>query len=156
MYLNYNTINKGGFRYDGNQKVQRNIGQGCNTYIHILTLRFLFLTLLALMLLALLLAMYIGLARKRGICAERIVTDGEHLTIGGDYYSYAYIEKIRLTSPRKKSSSIFPVQRYIYVSANGMTKKYWLGSEVSFRAYGSLCRSLELSMVLHPSKLRYK
>lgn len=67
-----------------------------------------------------------------------------------------YIEKIRLTSPRKKSSSIFPVQRYIYVSANGMTKKYWLGSEVSFRAYGSLCRSLELSMVLHPSKLRYK
>ena len=122
----------------------------------ILTLRLFFLTLLALMLLALLLAMYIDLARKRSICAERIVTDGEHLTIGGDYYSYAYIEKIRLTSPRKKSSSIFPVQRYIYVSANGMTKKYWLGSEVSFRAYGGLCRSLELSMVLHPSKLRYK
>ena len=122
---------------------------------HTFHLRLLFFTMLTLMLLALVLAMYIGLSRKRSICAERIVIDGEHLTVGGDYYSCSYIEKIRLTSPQKQSDSIFPVQRYMYVSANGTVKKYWLGSEVSFQAYESLCRSLELSMVLYPSKLRY-
>ncbi len=123
---------------------------------HAFSLKLLYLTMLALMLLALMLAAYINLSRKQSICAERIVTDGEHLTVGEDYYSYSCIKKIRMTSPRKKSGSIFPVQRYMYVSANGTTKKYWLGSEVSFRAYESLCRSLELSMVSNPSRLKYK
>lgn len=119
------------------------------------SIRLLFMTVLGAMLLVFIIAMYVGLGRKRRRCAERIVIDGDHLQIGRHYYSYAGIESVRLTSPRKRSSSVFPVQRYLYIHAVGKTTKYWLGSEVSFEAYESLCRSLERGMVLYPDRLRY-
>lgn len=123
---------------------------------HTFRIQLLFLTLLALMLLIFVFATYAGLSKKRKICAERIVIDGDHILVGIDYYSCSVIEKIRLTSPRKKSDSVFPVQRYMYISSEGKTRKYWLGSEVSSRGlYGSFCVSLEQAMVLYPDKLKY-
>lgn len=118
--------------------------------------RLLFLTILAVLLLIFLIVMYAGLGRKKRNCAERIVIEGNHLKVGEQYYSYAGIERIRLTSPRKRSDSIFPLQRYLYISADGRTKKYWLGSEASFGAYEELCHSLERGMVMTPNKLKYK
>ena len=119
------------------------------------SMKLVYMTLLAFMLLVCVIVMYAGLIIRRGLCGERIVIDGDHLKVGGDYYSYSCIETIRLTSPRKRSSSVFPVQRYMYVSAGGRTKKYWLGSEVSFREYESLCGRLEQGMILSPAKIRY-
>lgn len=123
---------------------------------HTFSIRLLFLSMLAFTLLIILIVMYAGQVRKKRICAGRIMIDGDHLRIGEQYYSYSGIERICLTSPRKKSDSIFPVQRYMYVSADGRKKKYWLGSEASFGAYESLCQSLEKGMVLAPNKLKYK
>lgn len=121
-----------------------------------LSLQLLFLTLCVFMLVCLDIALYIGLAVKKRICAERIIIEGEHLRVGIQNYSYSGIEKIRMTSPRSSSSSVFPVQRYMYVSSENRTVKYWLGSEVSFPCYGLLCRSLELAMVRYPDRLKYK
>lgn len=114
-----------------------------------------YMTMLAFMLLVCVIGMQAGLAMRRGICAERVIMDGDRLYVGGDSYSYFYITSIGLTSPRKRSSSVFPVQRFLYVSAGGNRKKYWLGSEVSFGEYESLCRCLEQRMVFCPSKFRY-
>lgn len=119
------------------------------------SVQLLLITMLAVILPVFMIVMYAGLGRKRRSCAERIVIDGSHLQVGRHYYSYAGIEAVRLTSPRKRSSSIFPVQRYLYICAAGKTTKYWLGSESSFGAYESLCESLERGMVLYPDKLRY-
>lgn len=115
----------------------------------------LFLTMLALLLLIFLTVTYAGLGRKKRICAERIIIDGDRLRIGEKCYSYASIEKLQLTSPRRRSDSIFPVQRYMRVSAGGGTEKYWLGSEASFGSYEELCQSLERGMVLTPNKLKF-
>ncbi len=117
--------------------------------------RLFFLTAMAVTLVVLLLAQYVGLYLRRRICAEKIVIDGEGMRVGGQYYSYLGIQKVRMTSPRKRSSSIFQTQRYLYIFADDQRKKYWLGSEASFDAYGRLCRSLEQAMVSFPDKLKY-
>lgn len=122
---------------------------------HTFSLQLLFLTMLALALLMIVIAMYVALGMRRRICAERIVIDGEHLQIGRQYYTYSYVDKIRLTSPRRRSGSVFPVQRYMHVLSEGKKRKYWLGSEVSFSFYESLCRSLEWGMVMYQDKLTY-
>lgn len=120
------------------------------------SLQLMFLTMCVFMLVCLVIALGAGLAVKKRICAERIIIEGEFLWVGGRNYSYSGIQKIRLTSPRRRSSSVFPVQRYMYVASEGKTEKYWLGSEVSFGCYGMFCRSLELAMVRYPDKLKYK
>lgn len=123
---------------------------------HTFSIQLFFASLLASLLLILIIASYIGLGIKRGICAERIIVDGTHLQVGGQYYAYSGIEQIRLTSPRKRSSSIFPVQRYMYIAAEGRTKKYWLGSQVSFGLYEDFCMSLERGIASYPGKLVYR
>lgn len=120
------------------------------------SLQLLFLTMCVFMMICLVITLYIGLGVKKKLCAERIIIEGEHLRVGIRNYSYLGIQRIRLTSPRKRSSSVFPVQYYMYVSSEGRTDKYWLGSEVSFSYYGLFCRSLELAMVKYPDRLKYK
>lgn len=122
---------------------------------HTFSLQLLYLTMLALALLMIVSGLYAGLRIRRRICAEKIVIDGEHLQVGRQYFAFLHIDQIRLTSPRKRNSSVFPVQRYMYVLTAGKTRKYWLGSEVSFPAYERLCRNLEQGMVMYPDKLRY-
>ncbi len=118
-------------------------------------MKLLFLTMMALALVILLFAEYLGLYVRRKIGAEKISIDGEHLRIDGRYYSYLGIQKIRLTSPRKKSSSIFQTHRYLYILDGEGKRKYWLGSEASFDEYDRLCKSLERAMVSYPEKLEY-
>lgn len=122
---------------------------------HTFSIQLLFLTMLALMLLILVIVTYVGLGMKRRICAERIIVDSDHMIVRGQYYSYSGIERIKLTSPRKRSDSVFPVQHYMYISAGGTTTKYWLGSEASFGFYAGLCRTLEQGMILYPNKLKF-
>ena len=97
----------------------------------------------------------IGLIFLGRICARRILIGGEFIQIGEDTYTYTGIESIRLTSPRKESDSIFPVQRYLTVRAGGKKHKYWLGSQSSFGDYEKLCQELEQAMVFYPMKLEY-
>ena len=123
---------------------------------HTFSLQLLFLTILAIGMLACVIVLYAGLEWKRRICAERIVVDGEHLLVGRQYYSYAGLKAVCLTSPRKRNSSVLPVQRYMYIFAAGKRRKYWLGSEASFGAYDRLCRCLEEGMILYPGILRYR
>ncbi|MCI8550726.1 MAG: hypothetical protein HFI68_09090 [Lachnospiraceae bacterium] len=115
----------------------------------------LYLTLLASMLLILLLAVGAGLHIKRKHCAEKVIIGGEYLLVGEQYYPYSQIQKIRLTSPRKQSSSVFPVQHYLYVTGWEGTRKYWLGSDVSFPEYGILCKKLEQALAFWPDKQIY-
>ena len=97
----------------------------------------------------------IGLIFLGRICARRILIGGEFIQIGEDTYTYTGIESIRLTSPRKESDSIFPVQRYLTVRTCGKKHKYWLGSQSSFGDYEKLCQELEQAMVFYPMKLEY-
>ena len=97
----------------------------------------------------------IGLIFLGRICARRILIGGEFIQIGEDTYTYTGTESIRLTSPRKESDSIFPVQRYLTVRAGGKKHKYWLGSQSSFGDYEKLCQELEQAMVFYPMKLEY-
>ena len=97
----------------------------------------------------------IGLIFLGRICARRILIGGEFIQIGEDTYTYTGIESIRLTSPRKESDSIFPVQRYLTVRAGGKKHKYWLGSQSSFGDYEKLCQELEQAMFFYPKKLEY-
>lgn len=119
------------------------------------TVQLLFLTAAAFAMVMILLVLYVGLGYKRRICADKIVIGGNHLRAGGRYYAYSAIWSIRMTSPRKRSSSIFPVQHYMYVRTAEGKEKYWLGSEVSFAGYDGLCRMLEHAMVRYPDKVKY-
>ena len=98
---------------------------------------------------------FLTMKQKERICARRILIGGEFIQIGEDTYTYTGTESIRLTSPRKESDSIFPVQRYLTVRAGGKKHKYWLGSQSSFGDYEKLCQELEQAMVFYPMKLEY-
>lgn len=64
-------------------------------------------------------------------CPEFIEAAGEHLIIGEHYFVVSDIEKITLTSLDCKSSSIYPVQRYMTIKTDAQKYKFWLGSENS-------------------------
>lgn len=99
--------------------------------------------------------LYIRLYARSRKCAERLVIDGDGLQVNGKVYSYSAVRKIKMTSPRKTSDSIFPVQYYLYIETMEEKKTYWLGSAVTFPSYEKMCRNLEQAMVYHPHKLRY-
>lgn len=120
-----------------------------------LTMQLLFLTVLILPVPFFLLVISVGLRRKRSICAEKIIIGKSYLQIHDRTYSYSYIRQLYLTSPRKKSSSIFPVQRYMYLTTLEGKRKYWLGSEASFGEYHRLCASLEQALISSPDKLKW-
>lgn len=97
-----------------------------------------------------------ALSKKRKLCAERIVLDGSHIWIRSNGYSFSGITAVCLTSPRKSSNSITPVQYYMTVTQNSERRKYWLGSQSSFGDYNKLCKRLEEAMIMYPGKLSYK
>ncbi len=122
---------------------------------HVLDIRLLFLTLLALAIPVLLLSAWVSLYFRRKICAESITIGPEYLSVNGNYYSFSALYRLKLTSPRKRSSSAFPVQHYMYLTTSGGTEKYWLGSEASFDEYSILCGQLENALIFFPDKLEY-
>ncbi|MCI8940700.1 MAG: hypothetical protein HFH12_12045 [Dorea sp.] len=99
--------------------------------------------------------LYIRLYVRSRICAERIIIDGNSLQVNGKVYPYSAVRTLEMTSPRKVSDSIFPVQYYMYIVTAEEKKKYWIGSAVSFPSYEIMCRRMEQAMIYYPDKLKY-
>lgn len=93
--------------------------------------------------------------KKSETCPGHIVITSDRFFVGGQSYSYASVSQIRLTSPRKKSSSIYAVQHYMWIKKDGVRKKYWMGSDNSYGHYRQLCQCLEEAFFAYPGKIQY-
>lgn len=96
------------------------------------------------------------LSRKIKLCPKTVKTDGNALWIGTVYFSFTGISAVTMTSPRKESDSIFPVQYWLTVKQNGEKHKFWLGSQASFGEYRQLCAVMEQAFVMRPGLLHFK
>lgn len=88
-------------------------------------------------------------------CPESIRISGNAMWVGEKYFPYIGVSYISMTSPRKKSDSIFPVQYWMTIKENGEKHKYWLGSQASYGEYRELCKILEQALIMRPNKLKY-
>lgn len=90
-------------------------------------------------------------------CPEYVEFIGEHLMIGEQHFIISDIEKITLTSADRKSSSVYPVQRYMVIKTYEGKYKFWLGSEssMSVKTYKKLCDFIWHAFVKYPTKLKF-
>ena len=95
------------------------------------------------------------LKKKSKNCPGRIIITSDRFFVGGKSYSYSSVLQIKLTSPEKKSSSIYAVQRYMQIVESGGKKKYWMGSDTSYGSYRQLCKCLEEATFAYPGKVVY-
>lgn len=93
--------------------------------------------------------------KKSETCPGHIVITSDRFFVGGQSYSYSSVSQVRLTSPRKKSSSIYAVQHYMWIKKDGVKKKYWMGSDNSYGYYRQLCECLEEAFFAYPGKIQY-
>lgn len=99
----------------------------------------------------------IGCFKKAKLFPEKIEISGDHLYIGEEYFTLTGIERAVLTSPRKKSDSIYPVQYYLKIKDGGKVHKYWLGSSLLCENYyGDLCKEMSKAFAMFPKKLVIK
>ncbi len=91
-------------------------------------------------------------------CPDFIEVAGEHLIIGEQYFVVSDIEQITITSLDRKSSSIYPVQRYITIKTEAQKYKFWLGSENSGinDEYKIIYGLMRCAFINDPSKLKFK
>ena len=95
--------------------------------------------------------------KKAKLFPEKIEISGEHLYIGEEHFTLTGIDRAVLTSPRKKSDSIYPVQYYLKIKDGGKVHKYWLGSSLLCENYyGELCKAMSKAFVMFPKKLVIK
>lgn len=95
--------------------------------------------------------------KRAKLFPEKIEISGEHLYIGEDHFTLAAIDCAKLTSPRKKSDSIYPVQYYLKIRDGGKVHKYWLGSSLLCQNYyGHFCEKMSKVFVMYPKKLSMK
>lgn len=102
------------------------------------------------------LVLLLRLSWKIKRCPESIRVGGNAVWVGEKYFSYTSVSDISMTSPRKKSDSIYPVQYWMTIKENGEKYKYWLGSQASYGEYRHLCKIFEQALLMYPNKLRYK
>ena len=96
----------------------------------------------------------IGCVKRAKLFPEKIEISGEHLYIGGEHFTLTGIDCAVLTSPRKKSDSIYPVQYYLKIKDGGKVHKYWLGSSLLCENYyGELCKEMSRAFAMFPKKL---
>lgn len=90
-------------------------------------------------------------------CPQYIELVGEHLMIGENHFMVPDVEKAIITSPDRKSNSIYPVQRYIIIKTDIQKYKFWLGSESSMdlETYKIICGYLRYTFIEYPSKLKF-
>lgn len=101
--------------------------------------------------------LFLRCCRRAKLFPERIEISGEHLYIGGEHFSLTAISRAELTSPRKESDSIYPVQYFLKIRDGGNVRKYWLGSSLLCRgAYAEFCREMDKAFALYPKKLVIK
>lgn len=95
---------------------------------------------------------------KRGpTCPRDILYKGTLISFDDADFNINEIVKITMTSPRKKSDSIYPTHYFISFELQDMTKiKFWIGSESSFADYSKLCDFIASSMMSSPKKLNFK
>lgn len=99
----------------------------------------------------------IGCFKKAKLFPEKIEISGEHLYIGEEHFTLTGIDRAVLTSPRKKSDSIYPVQYYLKIKDGGKVHKYWLGSSLLCENYyGDLCKAMSKAFAMFPKKLVIK
>lgn len=89
-------------------------------------------------------------------CPEVIRIGGNAMWVGEKYVPYIGVASIRMTSPRKESDSVFPVQYWMTIKENGEKHRYYLGSQASYGEYRELCNSLEQALIMRPDKLKYR
>lgn len=89
-------------------------------------------------------------------CPQYIELVGEHLMIGENHFMVTDVEKVTITSPDRKSNSIYPVQRYIIINTDTQKYKFWLGSESSMdvETYRIICGYFRYAFIEYPSKLK--
>lgn len=97
------------------------------------------------------------LLHKRGkTCPRNITYIGTFIVIDHNHYRLNEITEVKMTSPRKKSNSIYPTQYFLCIELNNGTRvRYWLGSESSFSEYSELCRFVSDSMMIFAEKFKY-
>lgn len=99
----------------------------------------------------------IGCFKRAKLFPEKIEISGEHLYIGEDHFTLTGIDCAVLTSPRKKSDSIYPVQYYLKIRDGGKVHKYWLGSSLLCENYyGEFCKEMSKAFAMFPKKLVIK
>jgi len=81
----------------------------------------------------------------------------EHGELWVDYEQVGHVLSARITSIEVKSSSIFPVPRYLTLKGDVGKKRYWLGSDASItdREYVALCNMLQQSLNAMGVTLKY-
>lgn len=101
--------------------------------------------------------MLIGCFKRAKLFPEKIEISGEHLYIGDEHFTLASIDYAKLTSPRKKSDSIYPVQYYLKIRDGEKLHKYWLGSSLLCQScYNDLCAEMSKAFAMYPKKLIIK
>lgn len=101
--------------------------------------------------------MLIGCFKRAKFFPEKIEISGEHLYVGDEHFTLTSIDYAKLTSPRKKSDSIYPVQYYLKIRDGGKVHKYWLGSSLLCQNYyGNFCDSMSRAFAMYPKKLIIK
>lgn len=99
----------------------------------------------------------IGCFKRAKLFPEKIKISGEHLYIGEDHFTLTGIDCAVLTSPRKKSDSIYPVQYYLKIKDGGKVHKYWLGSSLLCENYyDEFCKEMSKAFAMFPKKLVIK
>ena len=99
----------------------------------------------------------IGCFKRAKLFPEKIEISGEHLYIGEDHFTLTGIDCAVLTSPRKKSDSIYPVQYYLKIKDGGKVHKYWLGSSLLCENYyDEFCKEMSKAFAMFPKKLVIK
>lgn len=78
--------------------------------------------------------------------------------VGNEHFNVSEIERLIMTSVDRKSSSIYPVQRYMIIITDTAKYKYWLGSEASMsvKEYKRICTFIRHAFINYPDKLEFK
>lgn len=89
-------------------------------------------------------------------CPEEIYFVDNHLIVGEENFNIDEIETLLIISAECRSSSIFPVQRYIKIKSAGSKYIFWLGTESSMNDndYQKIIRLLKEAFINSPDKLK--
>lgn len=96
------------------------------------------------------------LCQRGDTCPKNITYVGTFIIVDNHSFHLNNIIKVKMTSPRKRSTSIYPTQYFLYFEKNDGTRvRYWLGSESSFSEYSELCNFIADSLIIYSKKLKF-
>ncbi|WP_078712867.1 hypothetical protein [Anaerorhabdus furcosa] len=90
-------------------------------------------------------------------CTREITYKGTFFSIDDVNFSINEMKKTMMTSPRKKSDSIYQIHYFISLELQDTKKiKFWIESKASFEDYFMLCEFFTSAIMLCPEKLNFK